>query len=96
MNYSPYPKNITSEEDEAAILHSVDRFLERDVRQYARDLEADDEYPREIANKLGELGLYGATISPKYGGLGLSATTYSKIVERVSGVWMSISGIFNL
>mgnify|MGYP001230093800 CR=1 FL=1 len=95
MNYSPYPKNITSEEDEAAILHSVDRFLERDVRPYARDLEADDEYPREIANKLGELGLYGATISPKYGGLGLSATTYSKIVERVSGVWMSISGIFN-
>ena len=49
MNYSPYPKNITSEEDEAAILHSVDRFLERDVRPYARDLEADDEYPREIS-----------------------------------------------
>ncbi len=38
MNNSPYPKNITSEEDEAAILESVDRFLERDVRPYARDL----------------------------------------------------------
>jgi alkylation response protein AidB-like acyl-CoA dehydrogenase len=31
----------------------------------------------------------------EYGGLGLSAATYARIVERVSAVWMSISGIFN-
>jgi alkylation response protein AidB-like acyl-CoA dehydrogenase len=48
-----------------------------------------------IADKMAELGLFGATISPKYGGLGLSAVTYSKIVENVSAVWMSVSGIFN-
>jgi len=54
-----------------------------------------DEYPREIADKLADLGLYGATISPNYGGLGLTATTYAKIVEKVSGVWMAVSGIFN-
>ena len=42
-----------------------------------------------------ELGLFGATISDKYGGLGLSAELYAQIVERVSKVWMSISGIFN-
>ena len=44
---------------------------------------------------MAELGLYGATISPEYGGLGLSASTYAKIVERVSAVWMSVSGLFN-
>ncbi len=91
----PHPENITSAEDEALILDSIDQFLERDVKPYAHDLEAADEYPADIADKLAELGLYGATISPDYGGLGLSAVTYAKIVERVSAVWMSVSGLFN-
>ena len=90
-----YPDNVTEAEEEALILDSIDRFLERDVKPYAHELEARDEYPREIADKLAELGLYGATISPEHGGLGLSAATYAKIVERISAVWMSVSGIFN-
>ncbi len=90
-----YPDNAPDTDDEALILDSIDRFLERDVAPYAHDLEARDEYPREIADKLAELGLYGATISPEHGGLGLSAATYAKIVERISAVWMSVSGIFN-
>ena len=44
---------------------------------------------------MADLGLMGATISADYGGLGLSASTYSKIVSKVSSCWMSISGIFN-
>jgi len=90
-----HPRNLADAEDEALILDSIDQFLERDVRPFAHDLEAADEYPQAIADKLADLGLYGATISPDYGGLGLSATTYAKIVERVSAVWMSVSGIFN-
>ncbi|MFQ5958980.1 MAG: acyl-CoA dehydrogenase family protein [Alphaproteobacteria bacterium] len=80
---------------EALILDSVDRFLERDVKPCAHELEANDAYPDEIVDKMKDLGLFGATIAPEYGGLGLPATTYSKIVERVSAVWMSVSGIFN-
>ena len=80
---------------EAAILASVDRFLERDVAPFARELEASDTYPHEIAAKMASLGLFGATISPDYGGLGLSALCYARIVARVSAVWMSLSGIFN-
>jgi alkylation response protein AidB-like acyl-CoA dehydrogenase len=90
-----YPENITPAEEEAQILDSVDRFLERHVKPVAHDLEARDQYPRAIAEELVRLGLFGATISPQYGGLGLSATTYARIVERVSAVWMSVSGIFN-
>ena len=91
----PHPKNITSDEDEVLILDSIDQFLERDVKPVAHDLEAADEYPSEIADKMAELGLYGATISPEYGGLGLSAGTYVKIVERMSAVWMSVTGLYN-
>ena len=81
--------------DDALILDSIDRFLERDVRPVVRELEANDIYPQKIVDRLVELGLFGATIAPEYGGLGLSAGVYAKIVERISAVWMSVSGFFN-
>lgn len=83
------------ETENTMILDAVDKFLEKDVAPYVREFEATDTYPQEIADKLADLGMYGATISSEYGGLGLDITTYSKIVERVASVWMSVSGIFN-
>ena len=81
--------------EETMILDSVDRFLEREVRPVVRELEASDTYPKSIVDRMIELGLFGATISTEYGGLGLSATTYASIIERISAVWMSVSGIVN-
>ena len=81
--------------EENMILDAVDKFLETDVRPYAHDLEARDEYPAEIVEKMKALGLFGCLISPEYGGLGLSSTTYAKIIERISAVWMSVAGIVN-
>lgn len=81
--------------DEVAILDAVDRFLAREVAPRAHALEQADEWPAEIVEGMKALGLFGATISEEYGGLGLSASTYAKIVERVSAVWMSVAGIFN-
>jgi alkylation response protein AidB-like acyl-CoA dehydrogenase len=89
------PQPLEDKGQETLILQSVDRFLERDVRPVAHALEAADTYPAEIVEKLKTLGLFGATIAPEHGGLGLSAVTYAKIVERVSAVWMSVAGIFN-
>ena len=66
--------------EEADVLDAVDRFLERDVRPVAHALEAADAYPAEIVEKLKVLGLFGATIAPEYGGLGLSAVTYAKVI----------------
>ncbi len=84
-----------SNEDERLILDSIRRWLERDVAPYAHDLEQNDEYPHAMIEQMKELGLFGATIDQEYGGLGLSASTYAKIVMLVSEVWMSLSGVFN-
>jgi alkylation response protein AidB-like acyl-CoA dehydrogenase len=81
--------------DEAAIFASIDRFLERDVRPHVHRLEHDDVYPAEIVARMQQLGLFGATISADYGGLGLSSALYAQIVERIAYVWMSLTGIFN-
>ena len=84
-----------SDEQEALILDSIERFIARDVKPVAHELEAADAYPSEIVEKMKELGLFGATVAPEYGGLGLGAVTYARIVERVSAAWMSVAGIFN-
>ncbi|MCZ6748469.1 MAG: acyl-CoA dehydrogenase family protein [SAR324 cluster bacterium] len=85
----------TPSQDDALILDSLERFLARDVKPYVRELEHDDVYPAEMVEQMKALGLFGATIPEEYEGLGLSTTLYAQIVERVSAVWMSLSGIFN-
>jgi alkylation response protein AidB-like acyl-CoA dehydrogenase len=82
-------------DQDAMILDSVERFLARDVKPYVHHLEHDDIYPAEIVEGMKALGLFGSTISPEYGGLGLSAGTYAKVCETVARVWMSLAGIFN-
>ena len=84
-----------SEADERALLDSIDRWLERKVAPVADRYEQADEYPHELVADMCEMGLYGALIEPEWGGLGLSALTYSKIVARISEEWMSLTGFFN-
>jgi len=89
------PQPVAADGQESLILQSVDRFLERDVRPVVHALEAADTYPAAIVEKLKTFGLFGATIAPEFGGLGLPAVTYARIVERMSAVWMSVPGLFN-
>ena len=80
---------------DAQILDAIDRWLQREVAPQVRQLEHDDVWPAQMVEQMRELGLFGATISPRYGGLGLPARLYAQIVARISEVWMSLTGIFN-
>jgi alkylation response protein AidB-like acyl-CoA dehydrogenase len=82
-------------EQDRLILDSVERFLAREVKPHVHALEHDDIYPDDIVAGMKALGLFGATIGSEYGGLGLGAASYARVVETVSRVWMSLSGIFN-
>jgi alkylation response protein AidB-like acyl-CoA dehydrogenase len=77
------------------ILTTLDSWLEKDVVPKVLALEHADEYPTEMVEQLREFGLFGATIPEEYGGLGMSATSYAKVVERLSSVWISLSGVMN-
>jgi alkylation response protein AidB-like acyl-CoA dehydrogenase len=81
--------------EDTQILDAIGKWLERDVRPKVRALEKKDEYPEKMVEQMKEFGLFGATIPETYGGLGLSAATYARIVARISEVWMSLTGIFN-
>ncbi|MFN8873137.1 MAG: acyl-CoA dehydrogenase family protein, partial [Brevundimonas sp.] len=78
--YSP----IITDADERAILDAIDKWIEKKVRPVAMQLEHGDIWPADLVDDMAELGLFGAIIDPEYGGLGLSATTYSRIVMRIA------------
>jgi len=82
-------------DEEAALLDSIARWVEKEVRPVVMKHDHDDIWPAELVAQMTEMGLFGATISQEYGGLGLPCTTYAKIVEHISSYWMSITGIFN-
>ena len=84
-----------SEADERAVLDAIDKWIVKKVAPVAMKLEHDDEWPADLVDDMAELGLFGALIHPDHGGLGLSASTYARVVTRISEEWMSLTGIFN-
>jgi alkylation response protein AidB-like acyl-CoA dehydrogenase len=77
------------------IIDVIERWAERELRPVARKFDHADEYPQQIVEQMKELGLFGATILPEYGGLGLCASTYARLVMSIASVWMAPVGIFN-
>ena len=86
---------VHSEADERQMLDAIAKWIEKNVAPVALKLEHDNEWPADLVADMTELGLFGALVHPDYGGLGLSATTYTRIVSLISEEWMSLTGIFN-
>lgn len=86
---------LHSEADERQMLDAISKWIKTKVAPVALKLEHDNEWPADLVADMTELGLFGALVHPDYGGLGLSATTYTRIVSLISEEWMSLTGIFN-
>jgi len=82
-------------EEEAALLDAIDKWVQKEVRPVVMKHDHDDIWPAELVAQMTEMGLFGATIGQQYGGLGLPAVTYAKIVAHIASYWMAITGIFN-
>ncbi len=93
MSAHPAPSEQSALTDQ--LVETVRRFVEREVMPVASKLEHANEYPHALVERMKELGLFGATIAPEWGGLGLDFSTYARIVEEVCRGWMSLSGVLN-
>jgi len=82
-------------EEERAFLDAIDKWVQKEVRPVVMKHDHDDIWPAELVAQMTEMGLFGATIAQEYGGLGLPAVTYAKIVAHIASYWMAITGIFN-
>ena len=86
---------MSSDAQDRDIIDAVRSFVDREVKPVANELEHRNEYPQALVDQMKEIGLFGATIPEAFGGLGLSVSTYAKIVEELCRGWMSLSGILN-
>jgi alkylation response protein AidB-like acyl-CoA dehydrogenase len=77
------------------ILRAVREFVTAEIIPVAGELDRSDTYPDQIVAGMKELGVFGLTIDPEYGGLGESLLTYALVAEEIARGWMSVSGIIN-
>jgi alkylation response protein AidB-like acyl-CoA dehydrogenase len=82
-------------DEEDALIDAITRWVDKEVRPVVMKHDHGDIWPAELVAQMCEMGLFGATIGKDYGGLGLPATTYAKIVAHIASYWMAITGIFN-
>ncbi len=87
----PFPE-ITDEQKEmlGMVLDSVDRFLE-DKQDDFRQWDEAGEQPEEFIQGLRELGLFGLIIPEEHGGIALSNTGYSRVLQQSSRYDSSVS-----
>ncbi len=70
------------------------RFADEEVTPVANRLDpVKGDIPRELIDKMGELGFFGIMIPPEYGGLGLGAFEYCLVAEELARGWMSVASI---
>ncbi|MGO9482052.1 MAG: acyl-CoA dehydrogenase family protein, partial [Candidatus Kryptoniota bacterium] len=65
-------------------------FAEKELRPVVMQYDESQEFPFEIASKLGKLGFLGATFPEEYDGADLSPLDFTILVEEISKVDPSI------
>src|SRR3977135_2312395 len=78
------PSNTIDKADEAQLLATIDRWVEREVAPRVKEFDHADRWPAELVEQMKELGLFGATVSPAYGGLGLPAPRRRELGPRAA------------
>jgi len=83
-------------EDDRMIMETAREYAQTKLEPRALEGNQDEVFDVTMAKEMGDLGLLGATIDPKYGGVGASQTAYGLIareVERVDSGYRSFMSV---
>ena len=72
--------------DQLALIETARSFARKEVAPHVERFERDEHYPRELAERMGALGLVGGVIPEEYGGVGLDYVTLSLLLEELATV----------
>jgi alkylation response protein AidB-like acyl-CoA dehydrogenase len=81
-------KNAEEEETVSLLTQAISRFGKQHVDS-AR-IDRDSHIPTEVIHAAAEMGLFGLTIDPRYGGSGLSMKAASRVIQEIAVVDCSI------
>ncbi|MBI5374935.1 MAG: acyl-CoA dehydrogenase family protein [Candidatus Schekmanbacteria bacterium] len=75
--------NFEFTEEQLMIKNTAKKFADEEIIPVARKNDTEKHFPREIINKMAELGLLGASMPSEYGGSGLDYISYALIAEEI-------------
>lgn len=73
-------------EQELAVQKLARDFAQNEIAPHVMKYDESQEFPMEIAKKLGDMGFLGIIFPEEYGGAGFSTMEYAIIVEEISKV----------
>jgi alkylation response protein AidB-like acyl-CoA dehydrogenase len=84
-----------SDDDQLQLLYeTVASFADREVAARAAEIDAADEFPRDLYASMGAMGLLGAWVPERFGGTGPDIRASLVIVERLARASGAVSLIF--
>ncbi|UTS80025.1 isovaleryl-CoA dehydrogenase [Phaeobacter piscinae] len=78
-------------EDVNALRDMVHRWAQERVRPMAQEIDQKNEFPSELWQEMGELGLLGITVPEEFGGAGMSYLAHTVAVEEIARASASVS-----
>jgi len=70
-------------EEEKAIRDTVRDFVSKEVIPVIDKYNQDMKFPKELIPKMAELGIFGPTLPPEYGGMGINNIAYGLIMQEL-------------
>jgi alkylation response protein AidB-like acyl-CoA dehydrogenase len=80
------PLSFDLTEDHKMTRDAVRAFAEKEIRPKAHELDRGETFSAELTKRMGEMGLFGMTIEPEYGGQGMDYVSYIIAVEELARV----------
>lgn len=77
-------------EDVTALRDAVRHFAQREISPLAQEIDRSDQFPRELWNKMGSIGILGITASEAYGGVDLGYLAHMIVMEEISRASASV------
>ncbi|MEK0162985.1 isovaleryl-CoA dehydrogenase [Phaeobacter sp. A36a-5a] len=78
-------------EDVNALRDMVHRWAQERVKPMAQEIDQKNEFPAELWQEMGELGLLGITVPEEFGGAGMSYLAHTVAVEEIARASASVS-----
>lgn len=87
--------NLQFTEEQAMMRKMVRDFAESEIRPHIEKMSS-GEFPKDIVNKMGELGLMGITTPEQYGGVGMDFISYIIAIHELSKVSATVGVILSV
>ncbi|ERN51955.1 acyl-CoA dehydrogenase [Alkalihalophilus marmarensis] len=88
--------NLRFTEEQEMMRKMVRDFAQEQITPFIEEMEENETFPREIVNKMGELGLMGIPIPEEYGGAGMDFTSYIIAINELSKVSATVGVILSV